>query len=185
MIELFWGVAIVVCFEAWAWVAIALLVSLLNLRHHQGTEWAMLELQPWRPSTFCWRAIIRLFLVLSFLYHFLSTFSFPPLHCSLFVSFRSKKPRSTFLHRMPHNLFPLRTLLPQRLPLLLLLLLLLHPFPSLIWCCRLLRLRQAIPLPPRRSPPPTLLPRFLFSRQKLPPSPSITCRACPWHRCPP
>ncbi len=35
LIELFWGVAIVVCFEAWAWVAIVLLVSLLNLRHHQ------------------------------------------------------------------------------------------------------------------------------------------------------
>ena len=44
LIELFWGVAIVVCFEAWAWVAIVLLVSLLNLRHHQGTQWALLEL---------------------------------------------------------------------------------------------------------------------------------------------
>ena len=46
LIELFWGVAIVVCFEAWAWVAIVLLVSLLNLRHHQITKKAMLELQP-------------------------------------------------------------------------------------------------------------------------------------------
>ena len=46
LIELFWGVAIVVCFEAWAWVAIVLLVSLLNLRHHQITKRAMLELQP-------------------------------------------------------------------------------------------------------------------------------------------
>ncbi len=46
LIELFWGVAIVVCFEAWAWVAIVLLVSLLNLRHHQGMQWALLELQP-------------------------------------------------------------------------------------------------------------------------------------------
>jgi hypothetical protein len=46
LIELFWGVVIVVCFVAWAWawVAIVLLVSLLNLRHHQGTPWAMLEL---------------------------------------------------------------------------------------------------------------------------------------------
>ena len=44
LIELFWGVAIVVCFEAWAWVAIVLLVSLLNLRHHQVTKWALLEL---------------------------------------------------------------------------------------------------------------------------------------------
>jgi hypothetical protein len=40
LIELFWGVVIVVCFVAWAWawVAIVLLVSLLNLRHHQGTR---------------------------------------------------------------------------------------------------------------------------------------------------
>ena len=46
LIELFWGVAIVGCFEAWAWVAIVLPVSLLNLRHHQITQWAMLELHP-------------------------------------------------------------------------------------------------------------------------------------------
>ena len=59
LIELFWGVAIVVCFEAWAWVAIVLLVSLLNLRHHQVTKWAMLELLRlllrWRRTAACRR----------------------------------------------------------------------------------------------------------------------------------
>ena len=66
LIELFWGVAIVVCFEAWAWVAIVLLVSLLNLRHHQVTKWAMLELLRlllrWRRTAACrrWVLAVRL-----------------------------------------------------------------------------------------------------------------------------
>ncbi len=148
---------------------------LLNLRHHQGTR---------RLLRFFCCEIFRFFLFFLFIFLFLFFLSFLfSLLIFPYYRIRSEKLRSSFLHRMPLNLFPLRTLLSQLL-LLLYLLLLLHPFPSLIWCCRLLRLRQAIPLPLRSSPPPTL-PRFLFSRPKLPPSPSITCRACPWHRCPP
>ncbi len=52
------GVVIVVDFVVWAWV-VMLLEPLLNLRHHQITEWAMLELlrllRRWRRTAACRR----------------------------------------------------------------------------------------------------------------------------------
>jgi hypothetical protein len=55
----FWVLRLLFVFVAWARVAIVLLVSLLNLRHHQKTPWAMLELLRlllrWRRTAACRR----------------------------------------------------------------------------------------------------------------------------------
>jgi hypothetical protein len=60
----FWCCEGLFCFVAWAWAVSVLLETLLKLRHHQGTPWAMLELLLLLLSSHFWFGIARFFIAL-------------------------------------------------------------------------------------------------------------------------